>query len=117
MYGMLYSGENSVHWRSGLSFEPYPVGFNAYLKRQILEIYGHKCFLCGAENSVDEGGKIKKLCVHHVDYVKEHLEKENLVPLCIPCNSKVNYDRDNWIKYFQERIAAFLCPVTLRVAG
>ena len=41
------SGKNSVHWRGGISFEPYCQKFNNSLKQKIRERDNNTCQLCG----------------------------------------------------------------------
>lgn len=98
MYNRL--GENAPSWRGGLSFEPYTPEFNRQLKELIRQRDGYKCQLCG----MPEIENIKKLTVHHIDYVKKNCLPSNLTALCRSCNSKVNADRDYWEEYFKDKI-------------
>lgn len=91
-------GELSPTWQGGISFLPYPSEFNAALKEQIRERDNHTCQLCG----VPQQECIRKLAVHHIDYDKDNLAKENLISLCISCNTMVNYNREYWTRHFQE---------------
>jgi len=92
------SGENNPNWKGGISTEPYCSIFKMPLKERIREKYGRKCFLCG----VKENGK--RLCIHHIDYNKKHCTPDNLIPLCVSCNSKVNFNREFWQNYFSSSL-------------
>ena len=95
-------GENSPHWRGGISFEPYSVEFNRELKELIRNRDNYKCQLCG----MPECENIRKLSIHHIDYNKQNSLPNNLTSLCTGCNTKVNYNRQYWTNYFKER---FIC--------
>lgn len=99
-----HSGENSVFWKGGKSFEPYCVKFNLKTKERVRNKYGRKCFICGKNE--DENGK--KLEVHHVDYNKEqgcNGHKWALVPLCRSCHSKTNHNRTAWQMIIKHKLA------------
>lgn len=85
-------GEKNHAWRGGVSFEPYPPEFNEVLKRVIRERDNHTCQIhtCGKQGDR----------VHHIDYNKENNEAENLITLCGSHHSKTNFNREEWIGYF-----------------
>lgn len=91
-------GKNHPSWKGGISKKPYPFDFNKELKELIRQRDNYRCQLCG----MPECENIKKLCVHHIDYVKDNLKPDNLIALCISCNTIVNNNREKWIKYFQK---------------
>jgi hypothetical protein len=93
------SGELNPNWRGGLSNEPWPLAFNHALKEQIRKRDNYRCQLCG----IPQCECIRKLSVHHIDYDKENLIHANLISLCSRCNALVNFNRESWIKFFQER--------------
>lgn len=96
---LLIEGKNNGRWTGGKSHEPYPIGFNNRLRKEIRERDGYVCQLCGVlESSLD-----RKLDVHHIDYNKDNLLPDNLLSLCRPCNSKVNHNREYWRGYFMSR--------------
>ena len=88
--------ENSPGWRGGVSFEPYPVGWNRRFKAMIRERYNHRCQLCG----VTQAEYSRKLDVHHIDYDKDNLHPTNLIPLCQSCHGKTTGNRDVWQSLF-----------------
>ena len=91
-------GENNPSWQGGISFEPYCSKFNDDFKEYIREKFGRVCFLC--PKTEEENGR--RLSVHHVNYNKDcgcdDDETCQFVPLCIGCNSKVNFNREMWEK-------------------
>lgn len=93
-------GENHYNWKGGISNEPYSFNFNEELKELIRRRDKYKCQLCG----MPECENIKKLCIHHIDYNKKNYSPDNLIALCGKCNPKVNFKRDYWRKYFQDKI-------------
>jgi len=93
-------GKNNPAWQGGISFFPYPFKFNIELKRFIRERDGYICQLCN-KTQEQEG---KNLSVHHIDYVKENCDLQNLVTLCRSCNGKVNTNREYWIEFFKEKL-------------
>ena len=90
--------ENSPHWQGGLSFEPYTIEFNNYLKETIRQRDNYKCQLCG----VPQMECLRKLAVHHIDYNKKNCSEVNLIALCLECNIKVNKNRMYWEEYFTQ---------------
>jgi len=90
------TGEADPHWRGGKSFEPYCPKFNAKFKEYVRDKFGRVCFLC--EKTEIENGR--RLDVHHVNYDKDCGCGSDLtcqfVPLCVSCNSKVNFNREIW---------------------
>jgi len=87
-------------WKGGVSFLPYTIEFNRKIRREIIERDNCICQLCG----IEEINYYQALSVHHIDYIKENLHKENLIALCRSCNAKVNINRDKWTQYFQNLI-------------
>lgn len=96
----LLTGEKSHSWRGGLSFMPYTQSFNKCLKLKIRKRDHYECQLCG----MPEIENRKSLTVHHIDYDKAYSYEENLISLCVSCNTKVNYSRDYWAEYFGEML-------------
>ena len=91
-----FRGENAPGWKGGKSFEPYCHKFNDEFKEYIRDKFGRICFLC--DKTEAENGR--RLSVHHVNYNKDcgcdEDETCQFAPLCISCNSKVNFNRKMW---------------------
>ena len=99
-----YKGKNHPNWQGGISKEPYPFEFNEALKYQIRYRDNFTCQLCGMieEEHIIIFGKV--LIIHHIDYNKMNCKEENLITTCNYCNSRVNFNRKHWTKYFKEKI-------------
>jgi hypothetical protein len=93
---MANSGENNGNWNDGSSFKPYPLAFNRKLRKQIRARDQHRCQQCFRHQ--DELGR--KLEVHHIDFNKENNSSNNLISLCKSCHSQTQFNRENWINYF-----------------
>lgn len=104
-----WSGENSVFWKGGISFEPYSKEFSTKLKKQIRIRDNFKCQLC----NMPENGEAH-IC-HHIDYNKKNSKPGNLILLCRACNSKINYNRKYWIDYFNERDDNGICMESINI--
>jgi len=89
-------GSNNSGWNGGSSNLPYPFKFNGTLKERIKLRDHFECQLCG--KYTDHKGKY--LQIHHVDYIKENCQDDNLISLCNTCNSHVNGKRSYWQRYF-----------------
>ncbi len=90
------SGEKSGTWKGGLSFKPYDSNFTTNFKKFIRERDNQICLLCNIHRE-----KLKKaLAVHHIDYNKQNTCKENCCVLCTGCNTKVNFNREEWTVFF-----------------
>lgn len=87
-----HRGDRSSAWKGGISFEPYCPKFNNQVKEEVREKFGRKCFVCGEP----ENGR--RLDVHHCDYDKSQGcgSKWVLIPLCVRCHAKTNYNRWFW---------------------
>lgn len=88
-------GEKSPNWKGGISKEPYSQDWTKELKKEIRVRDNYTCQLCGSK---------KNLVPHHINYRKDDCRKENLITLCISCNSKVNAMRDFWKGFFAGKI-------------
>lgn len=65
---------------------------NIYVHRQVLyDKIGpghHLCHYCGTEIRWAKGRGGNRLTVDHIDAVKTNNDPDNLVPCCLPCNSR-----------------------------
>jgi len=91
----IYVGEDSPHWKGGISFEPYCPKFNSRLKERIRNRDNRTCVLCG-KAEIRNG---RRLSVHHIDNDKLQGcdgKKWYLCALCRSCNNK----KDTLMKEF-----------------
>jgi len=91
-------GEKHLFWKEGISNEPYSFDFRNELKEQIRKRDNYTCQECGNKSNS------KKLNVHHIDYNKKNSNPNNLVTLCSRCNSKANFNREDWMEHFQNKL-------------
>jgi hypothetical protein len=95
-----YTGENSPNWQGGISFEPYPVGFNGILREYIRDRDDYICQGCG----VNEEYCWRKLDIHHINYDKMNINENNLVAVCRECNTRANVNREFWQRFFNDKL-------------
>ena len=106
-----HKGNKNPNWQDGKSFELYGVEFNNKKRNKIKKRDNFTCQLCG--DKILEKRRIKInptknwLTVHHIDYNKKNSEDDNLVTLCNLCNISVNTKREEWTKYFQNKVGKF----------
>lgn len=93
-------GENHPNWQGGISFEPYGIEFNNKLKKQARTRDNYTCQECG----FNEEQLGKKLDVHHIDFNKKNNQLLNLISLCKSCHTQTQFNRQNWINYFQNKL-------------
>jgi hypothetical protein len=96
-------GKGSAHpaWKDGLSLNKYPSAFNPTLKRKIRTRDGFICQLCEMTEKEHLQKYSRVLVVNHIDFDKQNCAESNLNTLCIPCNTRINWDREKWTAYFQ----------------
>jgi hypothetical protein len=94
-------GKKNPNFVNGRYKNPYPIQWNASLKRSIRERDNYICRLCGNL----QGDRAHD--VHHIDYNKNNCNPINLITLCRICNLRVNKNRDYWKKLLSELILSF----------
>lgn len=88
-------GENHHNWNGGIACEPYcDVWLDKEFKEDIKKRDGYKCMNPDCWHTTD------KLCMHHINYNKKDCRPENLITICISCNSRANFNRESWKKYY-----------------
>lgn len=96
----LRQGKKHPLWRGGISFLPYSLKWTKKLKLKIRTRDNYECQNC----RITEKHHIRRfktlLSVHHIDYNKQNCKEENLITLCLHCNTKANFDRDYWFAYY-----------------
>ena len=98
-------GKDNPSWKGGISFEPYTIEFNNKLKEKIRERDQYRCQQCFRHQNelYFKNGHKYKLHIHHIDYNKKNNKENNLISLCSNCHKQTNFERDDWIKYFQKK--------------
>jgi|GEM_PF-3260365 len=92
---LAHTGPNSNNWKGGLSFEDYcSIWKDIEFKEEIKERDDREC------NSFFCDGISNRLAIHHIDYNKKNCNPQNLITLCISCNSKANSDRFFWRGFY-----------------
>lgn len=97
-------GKGNPNWLGGLESQGYAYEFNEILKREIRKRDNYECQNCGMTEEEHLKEYNEKLHIHHIDYDKMNINKDNLLTLCLKCNIKANYNRDSWTKYFTKGI-------------
>ena len=95
------TGAENPNWRGGTSLGPYAEGWYG-LKKRIRTRDQHVCQIPGC--SKGENGRHHD--VHHIDYNKNNDNLDNLITLCLPCHRRTNGNREYWMQYFSEIMAA-----------
>ena len=96
----LKKGENNPSWGGGKSFINYPQEFNKELKEYIRNRDYYICKGC-LKNEYQELYDFNiRITVHHIDYNKQNCHTLNLITTCGSCNSKANFNKEYWEKYF-----------------
>lgn len=97
------TGKNHWNWKHGKSKEPYSYQWTEQLKERIRARDKYSCQLCTKAQTKELKQVKRKLPVHHIDYNKENCNENNLITLCLRCNTKVNQNRTFWTNYFRGR--------------
>lgn len=94
------SGDKCWLWKGGISKEPYGIEFSNLLRERIRRRDKFTCQECGfIQNQLGY-----KLIVHHIDFNKKNNHPSNLISLCRSCHAQTNYNRNDWIEYFQNKV-------------
>jgi len=104
------SGENAVNWRGGISFEPYGKEFNNHLREQIRQRDQYRCQQCFRHQSElrTKKNNPRKLDIHHINFIKTDNNPQNLISLCLNCHNQTQFNREQWTRYFQDRIGGMI---------
>lgn len=98
MRSSLMRGDGNPNWSGGLSRLPYPWDFRETSKK-VIQRDGFICQNPGCDVT-DE-----RLTTHHINYDKQDCRQENLICLCSSCNSKANFGRHKWKKFYESLMA------------
>ena len=97
-------GRIPENYIDGRSYEPYTEEFTQKLKDFIRTRDNFECQNCGMteEEHLIVNGQV--LHVHHIDYNKQNCKEDNLITVCISCNSRANYNREYWKTFYKIKI-------------
>ncbi|KKN67714.1 hypothetical protein LCGC14_0458620 [marine sediment metagenome] len=96
MMSLLRSGPLHWNWQGGISSEPYCSIWTKEFKEFIKERDNNEC------QNPDCWGTAIRLGVHHIDYDKKNCDPWNLICLCTSCNTRSNYNRNYWQKFYED---------------
>jgi DNA-binding CsgD family transcriptional regulator/5-methylcytosine-specific restriction endonuclease McrA len=99
--GYKIEGNKNPNWLGGISNNGYSWEFNDSLKEIIRTRDNHICQNCGMTEEEHFIEYNELLHIHHIDYDKMNCTKSNLITLCLRCNIKANYNRDEWRYKFE----------------
>ena len=99
-------GKNHPNWQGGKSFEPYGIEFNNKLKEFIRKRDNYRCQECfrHQDELFTKSGRRYKLNIHHIDYNKQNNNSDNLISLCRNCHTQTNFNRNDWIEYYNKKL-------------
>lgn len=102
----LRTGDKNPNWQGGVSFLPYPAEWNKKFKEEIIKSFNGICQLCGVDKEIYESNNKMRFAVHHIDYDKSNMSKENLIPLCGHCHNLTSQKskRIFWTNYFNNKL-------------
>lgn len=89
-------GENNPNWKDGVSLDPYcPIWNYKSFRKDLFARDNHRCQNphCFGDN--------ENLSLHHIDYDKKNCHPDNLITLCVSCNSRANANRDWHTSFYQ----------------
>jgi len=98
-------GKNHHNWQGGINKNKYNKLFNKELKLSIRTRDNFTCQYCKIIENDYYKVYNRVLSIHHIDYNKENCKENNLITLCLPCNTKANNYRDYWYAYYSYIIA------------
>ena len=92
------------NWKGGKSFEPYGPEWTSELRESIRKRDNYICQLCSLieEEHIIIYGEV--LSIHHINYDKLNCSPNNLTALCKQCSARVNFNREYWRSFFNERV-------------
>jgi hypothetical protein len=83
----------------------YPSIFaNEIFRNKLKQIDNYTCQGCDIteEEHITVFGYI--LSLHHINYIKANCSEDNLITVCHACNARANYNKTEWIKFYQDKL-------------
>ena len=102
-------GKGNPNYVHGNAYAPYCPKFNRKRKDAVRKFFGKRCICCGKHTveNIASDGKQKELAVHHVDHDRDqgcNGRPFNLVPLCMECHSKEQYNQKEYKEYINKTL-------------
>lgn len=101
---------NQNAYKGGRFCRGYPPEWDRKTRKSIRERDGYICQNCKTTKDKNlVGDKLYDMNVHHIDYEKDNCTEFNLITVCHSCNSKANGNRDEWTRFYQDKIVKIYC--------
>lgn len=99
-------GDKLYNYIKDRSLVEYPLEFNEELRESIRKRDNYICS-CGMteEEHLIVYGQV--LHVHHIDYNKQNCNKKNLISVCLSCNTRANFNRIYWQKFYINKLKEY----------
>lgn len=97
-------GKNNPNYIHGLGSSKYTNEFKHKLRLEIRKRDNYTCQNCNMTEEEHLSIVGKTLPVHHIDYNRKNNEEFNLITLCNWCNLRANKNREDWNKYYREKM-------------
>ena len=101
-------GDKNPNWQGGISFEPYSIEWTEELREFIRKRDNYTCQNCGLTNEEHLIVYDRSLTIHHIDYNKKNCSEENLISLCVQCNSRANFNRSYWLDFYKNKVLSLI---------
>jgi len=72
------------------------------IRKQIYKKDNWTCRECGI-HCQDKKYKKNRIQCHHIDYNEKNNDPNNLITLCASCHGKTNFNKKDWIEYYQSK--------------
>ena len=98
-------GNKNPNWKGGVSFEPYcEIWSDEEYKQSIRDRDKNQCRKCGITRHISYKVYEQSLHIHHIDYDKKNCKPDNLITLCISCNTKANSNREHHTVFYKSMV-------------
>lgn len=101
-------GEHNPNFKGWISREPYSKKWDNELKEKIRKRDNFQCQNCSMTEEEHLTVVSRNLLVHHIDYNKKNCKEDNLITVCLWCNTRANHNRKYWLKKYQNKIKKIL---------
>lgn len=103
LMSLINEGAGNPSYIHGKSNEPYPIEFSKNLRNSIIIRDGESCIECGIGRKEHKDIYGFDLNVHHIDFNKKNIDKQNLLSLCLSCHGKTHKKPiEQWITKYKQ---------------